>query len=239
MGKLIVNLDRISSSVPDSLAQFGECECFEAPDGSKVTRLPTASLPLRNLVEANWDPASCVECGNTRSVVEVDRLVDGSPAEIFVKSPERTFSASHPHNLWWGGKKSGETPIRLHDSLVEEQVDWEAAILMGLTRTNIKSEVPQAVIEIQGEQRLVVMAIPSSTLNSPKLVGLTQTAIQHKIRAAGFHDVDFLHSSNAFMGADGFIHVIDVNRWEWPGKIDRFRNALRERLIQAINKKSK
>jgi hypothetical protein len=237
MNKLVTNLDRVEGHVPELIAQFGDCECFEAPDGSAIARLPTASLPLSHLVEMNWDRRSSVECGHSRSVVEVMKLTDGTPAQIFVKGPERIFSFSRPQFLWWGGPKSGEQPLFLQDPLVEDQVDYEAAILMGLVRSGIRAEVPQAIVKNGGKKRLVVRTIPA--LKSSKIKGPDQMSVQEKIREAGFLDVDFVYSSNVLVGDDGLIHVIDVNRWNWPGKIDNFRRALHDRLRQAVASRSR
>jgi len=236
MTELITHLDEIEKPVPELIAQFGACRSYKAPNGTTITVLPTADLQLANLVEGNWDTSQSIERGHFRSVVEVKKLIDGSPAEIFVKSPERTFSGSNPDRLWWGGPRSGEKLFRLEDPLVEEQVEWETAILITLVRNQVRAETPQAILENKGVKRLIVRAIPS-TIGSQICKGPSQISIQTRIRELGLRDVDFTFSANAFSDNEGYTHVIDVNRWDWPGQIDRFRVSLRTKLIQAISQR--
>lgn len=235
MNQIILNLDEIDLSVPSQITQFGECHTYQSPDGSIITTLPTTELPLKSLIPANWNPQFSLDRGHFRKVVEVGKLINDESAGIFVKDPERVFSGTKPEGLWWGGSRSREKPILLEDPLVEEQVFWEASILIKLIRSGIKAEIPQAIIEKDGKKSLVVKAIPHRITNYVEHNGPDQLSIQRKIIEIGLIDVDFMSSSNAFKGADGYIHCIDVNRWEWPGEIDQFRDLLRVKLKEAIN----
>lgn len=204
-----------------SLQEYGPVDCARLENGGTIEVLPTCTTPLDLLREENWRP---LPMGNTRPVFHVRRYENSHRPGLYVKSPERAFTASEKilarDTVWWGGPRSGEKRVWVRDPIVEEQVVWEAVFLLELERAGLLAERPQAILTSNtGQKRLVVSEIQQSFDCSSYC--LSETEIQARVTALGF-EPDDLSSHNLLLNRHGR-WIIDVNRWHWPPHTNTFR----------------
>lgn len=209
------------------LTQSIVTEVFQTDQGDIITVLPTCEVPLDHLSPQNWDFDNMLQMGKTRSVLSVE-LTDGTHPGIIAKSPERVFT-QHPTKLakgdvWWGGK--GEKGIRVGAGThraVEAQAVWEASILAELDRNGIRAEKPQAIITYpDGRNVVVVKEVPfvfPGTSRGPDYHSLISDA-----RDLGFTPEDA--NCNFVIDPQGYMTIIDVNRWQWSPHTDTYRQDL-------------
>ncbi len=231
--------DLHSKGAWEVLGEYGVYKTYVLPSGEKATILPTCVVPIDYLNRDNW--AKTNQMGKFRQVVAVQVLSDGVSPEIVVKSPERVLT-KEPRCLekgypFWGGDRSGQKYTYIvGNPVVEEQVVWEAAILLELLRLGIKAERPLAIIEgINGARELVVNKIPVHVGNpgSIKLRGPTEQEIRDHLKANSPLVPDDLAPHNLLRDTNGYTHVIDVNRWAFLPHTDHFRKCLIEIIAQS------
>lgn len=235
MIKLQDRLQPVEIKASDLLLEYGTCPSYRTESGRTITLLPTLSVPETHLIEENWDPfCARVESGNFRKVRWIYELANGEESSIYVKGPEHQFSRTR---VWWGGKLSGERAVYVNEPVVDEQVEWEAIFLLRLLKYGIHAEIPQAIVETNGKKELITKQVnsdPHWQLNNPwKVAGPKYTLerlINHIKKETGLVPCD-LDSHNMERDDDGYLTIIDVNRWKWPPYTDEFTR----RLIGAIS----
>lgn len=229
---ILTEFPEIDEAVHEQLTQFGECRTYQAPDGSTITVLPSAQMPLHCLYDGNWDAQQKgIGQGNFRGVVWIRNLIDGQKVDLYAKGPEYSLLKGGGANgdvAWWGGPRSRDKAVRIFNPIVDEQVDWEATILLFLKQNSIRAEIPQAILRNpKGRKRLVVGGIPGNPSFGNRVLGVGPTIdeIQKNVKAIGLVEED-LTTSNLLQDPEGYSHIIDVNRWEWPPHTDDFRRRL-------------
>lgn len=213
----------------DFLTAYGSIESYQNSRGEFISILPTCDVDIKELQSDNWQIP--VHVGNFRLVKHIEKLNDGSKTGLFVKSPERIFTTVprllDRGDIWWGGPKSGEKPVQIKNSpLIEEQILWESLTLLELLHQGIRCEVPQAILtNAKGENALVVKEIPT-TINTVPLQGPNERAIANAIRVCTSFIPEDFGRHNCLIDLDGYLHIIDVNRWAWPPHSNNFRSML-------------
>ena len=211
----------------EKLREYGPTGDHLLKNGALLQVFTSHALPLFHLIEENWDDID--SCGHFRSVRHVVSLKDGSPARLYAKSAERTFTAD-PINLakgkfWWGGSRSREKSIFLpNQPLVEERTVWEAVYLLELGHLGVPAEKPLALVtHANGNKELLIADVGASRFAN---CWSSEDKLHGVLANAGFLPDDL----QALFKDDGEYHIIDVNRWEWAP----FTNSSRENLIQLI-----
>jgi hypothetical protein len=162
---------------------------------------------------------------------------DGEKIGLYVKAPERTFTAEQKNldkgHIWWGGPMSGEKRISFQHPLVEEQTAWQAVYLLELYKNEIPAEVPLAIIEHpDGNSEIVVydaVTYPYEKRCSHK------DKLEERVKGLGFYPKD-LGYHNFMNNIHGTAAIIDVNRWLWSPHTDRWMRSLKEAIEQEIEK---
>lgn len=211
----------------------------EEVNGRVITILPTCDVPFDHLLEENWrkwgsdepakDPHDHV--GHFRFVWNIKKLASGEKVALYVKHPERMFTASQ-HNLekghiWWGGPRSNEgQPLYLRHPLVEEQTLWQAVYLLELYKQDISAEVPLAIVEWpSGSQKSEL--ILHDTEAFPYDEGFSLANLNNRLEAIGLIPEDLAgHNIVRSYRKDVKPAIIDVNRWLWPPHTDEWRREL-------------
>lgn len=152
------------------------------------------------------------------------------------KRSEHIFS---PTRVWWGGIRSGERAVYVNEPVVDEQIEWEAIFLLRLLKYDIRAEIPQAIVETNGEKELITKQVNSDPywhLNNPWKVGKVavpnytiEGLIAHIKKETGLVPCD-LDSHNTQRDDEGYLTIIDVNRWKWPPHTDDFTRRLTEAI---------
>lgn len=238
MGSIISNTDlrpllgdiRIPKEHLERLQDYGPCELYVTPTNTVILTLPTRTMPISQFVEENW--VSPAAYGNVRNVYLVEQLTDGTRTNLFVKSPERLFNKIHSSDFWWGGRSSGEEPLLIKNNpAVEEQAFWEAVFLLELAKNGIKAETPQAIlITDPTEYRIIVKRIEG---RGPTVRGPDPKELASLVRELGLIPID-LSYYNLIIDRDGYLNIIDTNRWYWPPHTDNFT----QRVLEAIEQSS-
>jgi len=215
----------------------------EEINGRVITILPTCDVPFEHLLEENWrkrwsdepakDPYNSY--GRFRFVWNVERLTNGEEVALYVKHPERVFTAS-PYNLerghiWWGGPRSNERkPLYLRHPLVEEQTLWQVVYLLELYKQGITAEVPIAVVEWPsgsnelGDSELILHDTEKFHYEDKFSIG----NLEVRLGAIGLQPED-LGGHNIVKSQykqDVKPAIIDVNRWLWPPYTNEWRREL-------------
>lgn len=221
------------------LNRYGLYRTHTTSVGDKVTVLPTCGVPVSYLDRKNW--ARVLQLGNTRSVKLVDSLQDGTKPYMVVKSPERVFTTENrwleKGYVWWGGPRSGEGCVKLvGNPVVEEQVVWEAIILLELDNLGMRVETPQAIIQQPNGSMEVVVKEITSTVFDGSSKSPTYNEILAQIRnKTSIVPVD-ASEYNCIRDGEGYAHVTDVNRWLWFPYTDSYRARLAEEIVAAIKR---
>lgn len=229
----------LETRVSELLLEYGPCPVYRTEAGRKLTLLPTRTVPETHLIEENWNPKQVSQDeGNFRKVRWIYQLVNGDKVSLYIKGPELIFTADQRRlekgEIWWGGPRSGERYIRIREPVVEDQVEWESIFLLELHRHGIRAEVPQALVEdTYGKKELIVHGVDTNydkkcEPNQPsydELFDIIRKEIGLVPEDEGGH--------NLLYDKDGYLTIIDVNRWEWPP----YTNDFRKRLLEAIQKR--
>lgn len=211
------------------LGRYGTITRHRTREGRSLTILPTCTVPIESLVEENWDLSQRrITCGNYRNV----RWIRYKGSSLFVKGPEQVFTKSQKKlqkgEIWWGGPRSGEEPIFVPDRFVDEQVEWEAAYLQELLEKGIRAEVPQALVEFEGQKELVVKDVRTTEYGIG--FGYEGGSICDAVKdRTDLVPID-CKSHNFLPDREGNTSIIDVNRWEWP----QYAAGWRMRLLDTI-----
>jgi hypothetical protein len=205
----------------ERIQQHGIIGLAEAADQTEIILLPSRTVPVEDLDPSRWTKTTPM--GNVRKVISVDE-VDGTGRDprLVVKSAERVFTTDEEKldrgNIWWDGPRSTDRPIRVSGAPVEERTLWEAAILTELWSRDIPTETPQAILRApDGRVDLVVERIPE-TYGQPREVR-AENLLEEVQETTDLVPVDAT-SYNAVTDPEGVDHLIDVNRWRWPGYTD-------------------
>ncbi|HLC60430.1 MAG TPA: hypothetical protein VJJ52_03290 [Candidatus Nanoarchaeia archaeon] len=231
-------LQPVEIKASDLLLEYGPCPAYRTESGRIITLLPTRSVPETHLIEENWNPfCARVESGNFRRVRWIYKLANGEKSSIYVKGPEHILGST---GVWWGGKRSGERAVYVNDLVVDEQVEWEAIFLLRLLKYDIRAEIPQAIVETNGEKELITKQVNSDPywhMNNPwKAAGPNYTItelIAHIKRETGLVPCD-LDTHNTQRDDNGYLTIIDVNRWKWPPHTDDFARRLKVAISYAV-----
>lgn len=225
----------ISRPVVDKLLEYGPCELYTTPSNGLIISLPTRMVPPSHLYEENWGTREIY--GNTRNVIQVRHLIDGTETGLIIKSPERRFRRSLTRFFWWGGERSGEKPIFVpNNPAVEEQSVWEAIFLLELAMNKIRGEIPQAIlINRSGEHNLVVKRIEKGLRMTE---GPTLRDIKCSICNLGIIPID-LDWGNIVINKTGYLNVIDTNRWYWAPYTETFIQRALEAIKQELDKEKR
>ena len=223
------------------LTDYGDIQNIFTPSGNTLEILPTCNVPIDTLMQENW--GLLYPYGNFRSVRSVETLVTGEHAGLFIKSPERIFTNKSKilsqGTVWWGGRRSGESSVRINHPLVEEQTVWKALFLLELTFHDIPAERPQAIVTYPtGHKELIVKTIPLRDWNrNISTRGRSEQELKNDILKLGFLPEDY-GAHNCLTDQAGILRIIDVNRWSWPPYTDSFRNHLlqlvRSRIAESL-----
>jgi len=223
---------RVPKEYLAQLKNYGQCEIYITPYDTIIITLPTRTLPVSHLIEENW--VAPTPYGNVRNVFLVEQLIDGTQTNLFIKSPERLFTSNQillgKKDFWWGGRRSGEKPLLIQNNpAIEEQGFWEAIFLLELAKNKIKAEIPQAILITNPiEYRVIVERIERGlVIKGPGLQEITSS-----IQKLGIIPVD-LSYYNIVPDRDGYIHIIDTNRWYWPPYTDAFIQKIFETIRAA------
>ena len=220
------------------LTDYGDIQTVLTPSGNTIEILPTCRVPVDALMPENWD--LLYPYGHFRIVRSIETLVTGERPGLFVKSPERIFTGKTKFlsegMVWWGGRRSGEPPLRIDHPLVEEQTVWEALFLLELAFHDIPSERPQAIVTYPtGYKELIVKTIELNHWNGKTLNrGKNEQELKRDILKLGFLPEDY-GAHNCLTDQTGVRKIIDVNRWSWPPHSDSFRYRLLELVRSRAN----
>lgn len=226
--------------VPKNVRRFKSIRHFKTPSRSHVIVLPTCKLPLSHLVEENW--GRNVNVGTTRMVLRIDSLANGQrvtdksrrPIVLFLKSPELEFKPNRPQDPWLCGWDFGVLLDDPKDMRIQKQAVWEARILLGLKKKGIRAEVPQAIIiDNEGNRSVVTRGINAPVVRSLIIRSADRERFRRRVKCKGFVPIDLW--DNVIGDKSRHLHVIDVNRWEWPPFIDVYK----KRLLEAIAESAK
>ena len=232
--------------IPRNVRRFKSIRHFKTPSGSRVIVLPTCVVSLEHLVESNWKRVGREsDVGHVRKVLRISRLSNGrlisdiqtgKRVKLYVKSPEHEFDVDPKlgqYACWSRGLTLTPVSISVPDVRVEKQATWEARILLGLLRNGIKTEVPQAiVIDKDGRRSVITTAIPDNVIGRFLLSPHNLEIVKHQVRERGFVPLD-LQRTNVIVNTHG-LHIIDVNRWQWPPFTDEYQ----QRLIKAVHEQA-
>lgn len=215
----------------------------EEVNGRVITILPTCDVPFEYLLEENWrkrwsdEPAKdpYYSYGHFRFVWNIKKLASGEEVALYVKHPERVFTAKLAKlvrgDIWWGGSRSAEgKPLYLRHPLVEEQTLWQAVYLLELYKQRITAEVPIAIVEWPsgsnelGDSELILY----DTEKFPYEDGFSLSNLDNRLKEIGLQPED--------LGGHNIVKnqykenvkpaIIDVNRWLWSPHTDEWRREL-------------
>jgi hypothetical protein len=216
------------------IQKFGATETITGNNGERITVLPSCEVPLTYLQPDNWMVTTGV--GNCRSVRSIDRLKNGDKPKLYIKSPERIYTGEKSEldrgTIWWGGPRSGQKKILFNTHpLIEEQSEWEAAMLLTLNANGIKAEKPQAILTYpDGKKIVIVREINKLIFSGNSHKGPSYQTMLNHARKIGMIPDDATEY-NCLGDEQGYNTIIDVNRWEWPP----FTNEYRKKLLSFIN----
>lgn len=225
---------------PDNIHQllrsYGPLDSYRTQDGGQITVLPTCCVALNRLHANSWEVP--INVGNSRLIKYIKSPAVNNDG-LFVKSPERVFtqdlSSLYQGDIWYGGNRSGQRPLRLHKNpLVEEQTLYEALFLLELHAIGIPAEIPQAILlNRHGEYSLVTQEIPTTSL-SVNFKGPQDWQLLELVRQKTTLIPGDYNRSNFLEDLNGQLHIIDVNRWLWPPHTDDYLKKLQTEIITAI-----
>lgn len=221
--------------VHSKLLEYEPISTFVTESGVTIISLPTRTVEFENLIPENWDQKQLEDSwGHFRFVHRIHKLADGTRVGLWAKSPERVFTADkdilEKGQFWWGGPRATDRYKRVfipNNSIVEEQLVWEAIFLMELARRNILAELPQALLVYpDGKHQLIVQDVKEVChyLPQPTPQGLGEKEVVDRVRALGICPEDI--GNNLLRNEEGFIIIIDTNRWTWSPYTDNFRTEL-------------
>ena len=90
----------------------------------------------------------------------------------------------------------------------------------------IPAEIPQAIIERDGKKEVVIKKI-NHGYNFPERQGLTYSEIDARVNKLDLVPIDY-GGHNMMVDDQGYLHIIDVNRWFWPPHTDDYRKELNQ-----------
>ena len=224
---------------PEKLRKVGLVSFFKTSEGHKVLVLPTCSVPLHQLIPENWGTQKnrdYFDVGKTRHVIGVGRLRDGVEIpRLFVKSPERRFERSHQFSRNVNSLMS--SVIDVTGKVVEDQVKWEARVLLGLAQGGIDAEIPQAIIiRKDGSKQLVTERVASDPQEwlLTNQNGSFYADVRNRAAELGLEPQD-LTKENTIKKPNGPRTVIDVARWR-VRKLPRVKRTLKMEQLRSACK---
>lgn len=193
-----------------NIEQYPHTRIFELANSLFFT-FRTTVIP--DEVWANVDLRGTGSYGGVRTIRLTKIHYKGRWLTFYIKSPEYRFSGDTERiksgDFWWGGFKSGERPVLYKGLESQIQLFYEALILCKLEELNIRAELPQAIVERDGEMVLVTLSArcdERQSLMTSKLE-ILRVLYANYILPVDYADHNVVHLER------GEKCIIDVNRW--------------------------